>query len=64
MAGLKCKHEFCFECGADHRQILALDNSAHGADCKFHPDNFEDDGGYFDEEVNWDTESDEDDDFE
>ncbi|KAL6804654.1 hypothetical protein GGI42DRAFT_300153 [Trichoderma sp. SZMC 28013] len=37
MTCVKCKHQFCYECGADHRQILENDNTVHKADCKFHP---------------------------
>ena len=35
--GLRCKFQFCYECGADHRVIMANDNTFHGIDCVFHP---------------------------
>ncbi|KAI3537551.1 hypothetical protein CSPX01_10139 [Colletotrichum filicis] len=38
----KCKHEFCYECGADHKRILLLDNSIHSESCRFHPTNLVD----------------------
>ncbi|PKK50637.1 hypothetical protein CI102_4866 [Trichoderma harzianum] len=37
MTCVKCKHQFCYECGADHKQILEKDNTVHKEDCKFHP---------------------------
>ncbi|RSL97624.1 hypothetical protein CDV31_012950 [Fusarium ambrosium] len=40
--GIKCKHEFCFECGANHREIMKNDNSVHKRTCRYHPDNLED----------------------
>ncbi|KAF5663420.1 heat shock 70 kDa 12A [Fusarium heterosporum] len=39
MTCIKCKHEFCFECGANHRDIMRGDNSIHKKTCRFHPDN-------------------------
>ena len=39
VTGIKCKFEFCWECGADHIQIMRHDNSAHKPSCKFHPAN-------------------------
>ncbi|KAI5467019.1 hypothetical protein BGZ63DRAFT_341655, partial [Mariannaea sp. PMI_226] len=39
MTCIKCRHEFCFECGANHKDIVAGDNTAHKRTCKFHPDN-------------------------
>jgi len=39
LAGIKCRFEFCWECGADHVQIMRRDNSAHKPSCKFHPVN-------------------------
>ncbi|POR38891.1 Uncharacterized protein TPAR_00897 [Tolypocladium paradoxum] len=44
LAGTRCRHEFCYECGADHRQILARDNSAHKESCRLHPSQMPDDG--------------------
>lgn len=37
LVGLRCKFQFCYECGADHGVIMANDNSFHGADCPYHP---------------------------
>ncbi|KAK4148600.1 hypothetical protein C8A00DRAFT_19598, partial [Chaetomidium leptoderma] len=34
-----CKHAFCWNCLADHKQILEGDNSAHQKKCPWHPDN-------------------------
>ncbi|KAM0285772.1 hypothetical protein ACHAQH_001233 [Verticillium albo-atrum] len=34
-----CVAEFCWECLANHREIMLKDNSAHKRTCKFHPDN-------------------------
>ncbi|KAJ4860872.1 IBR domain, a half RING-finger domain-containing protein [Trichoderma breve] len=42
MTCVKCKHQFCYECGADHKQILEKDNTVHKEDCKFHPSQLED----------------------
>ncbi|RMJ14928.1 hypothetical protein CDV36_005386 [Fusarium kuroshium] len=42
MTCIKCKHEFCFECGANHREIMKNDNSVHKRTCRYHPDNLED----------------------
>ncbi|RGP76171.1 ring finger domain-containing [Fusarium sporotrichioides] len=39
MTCVKCKHEFCFECGASHRDIMRGDNSIHNKTCPYHPDN-------------------------
>ncbi|KAF7544941.1 hypothetical protein G7Z17_g9555 [Cylindrodendrum hubeiense] len=36
-----CQFQWCFECGANHREIMAGDNTAHKETCKFHPDNME-----------------------
>jgi len=36
---MRCKHEFCFDCLADHKAILLKDNTAHAATCRFHPSN-------------------------
>ncbi|KAH7156957.1 hypothetical protein EDB81DRAFT_881251 [Dactylonectria macrodidyma] len=36
-----CQYQFCYECGANHRKIMAGDNTAHKESCKFHPDNME-----------------------
>ncbi|KAH7177497.1 hypothetical protein DER46DRAFT_642353 [Fusarium sp. MPI-SDFR-AT-0072] len=35
----KCGHEFCWDCGADHRAIMRGDNSLHKETCRFHPRN-------------------------
>ncbi|TIC96986.1 E3 ubiquitin-protein ligase RNF19B [Colletotrichum higginsianum] len=35
----KCKHEFCYDCGADHKRVLKFDNSVHSEGCRFHPNN-------------------------
>lgn len=37
--GIKCKYQFCWDCLADYKAILAKDNSVHAATCKWHPDN-------------------------
>ncbi|KAK3939289.1 hypothetical protein QBC46DRAFT_263708 [Diplogelasinospora grovesii] len=37
-----CKHEFCYLCLADHRRILAHDNSYHRPNCGLHPNNLQD----------------------
>ncbi|KAJ3536572.1 hypothetical protein NM208_g6661 [Fusarium decemcellulare] len=42
MTCIKCKHQFCFECGADHRDIIKGDNSVHEDTCPFHPNNLKD----------------------
>ncbi|RGP62001.1 ring finger domain-containing [Fusarium longipes] len=42
MTCIKCKHEFCFECGASHRDIMRGDNSIHKKTCPYHPDNLPD----------------------
>ncbi|KAF5007540.1 hypothetical protein FDECE_6131 [Fusarium decemcellulare] len=42
MTCIKCKHQFCFECGADHRDIIKGDNSVHEDTCPFHPNNLQD----------------------
>ncbi|KAL7934902.1 hypothetical protein V8C35DRAFT_300134 [Trichoderma chlorosporum] len=42
MTCVKCKHQFCYECGADHRQILENDNTVHKESCKFHPSQLKD----------------------
>ncbi|UKZ62868.1 uncharacterized protein TrAtP1_004100 [Trichoderma atroviride] len=42
MTCAKCKHQFCYECGADHKRILENDNTIHKDDCKFHPNQLED----------------------
>ncbi|GKT99411.1 unnamed protein product [Fusarium langsethiae] len=39
MTCVKCKHEFCFECGASHQDIMRGDNSIHKKTCPYHPDN-------------------------
>ncbi|KAI1056673.1 hypothetical protein LB507_001714 [Fusarium sp. FIESC RH6] len=39
MTCIRCKHEFCFECGASHRDILRRDNSVHKKTCPYHPNN-------------------------
>ncbi|KAH6966264.1 hypothetical protein EDB82DRAFT_515332 [Fusarium venenatum] len=39
MTCFRCKHEFCFECGANHRDIMRGDNSIHKKTCPHHPDN-------------------------
>ncbi|RFN51532.1 ring finger domain-containing protein [Fusarium flagelliforme] len=39
MTCIRCKHEFCFECGASHRDILRSDNSVHKKTCPYHPNN-------------------------
>ncbi|TFA99438.1 hypothetical protein CCMA1212_008746 [Trichoderma ghanense] len=44
MTCVKCKHQFCYECGADHRQILENDNTAHLETCRFHPNQLEESG--------------------
>lgn len=35
----KCKHEFCWECLASHKEIKKVGNTAHESWCKFHSDN-------------------------
>lgn len=42
MIGAKCKHQFCYECGADHKRILENDNTVHEDGCKFHPNQLQD----------------------
>ncbi|KAL7927805.1 hypothetical protein ACQKWADRAFT_277901 [Trichoderma austrokoningii] len=42
MTCVKCKHQFCYECGADHKRILENDNTVHEDTCKFHPNQLED----------------------
>ncbi|RFU81306.1 e3 ubiquitin- ligase ari9 [Trichoderma arundinaceum] len=37
MTCAKCKHQFCYECGADHKRIIEHDNSIHEENCRFHP---------------------------
>ncbi|KAL2197022.1 hypothetical protein P885DRAFT_36033 [Corynascus similis CBS 632.67] len=37
-----CKHEFCWDCLASHKQILERDNSAHKEICPWHPNNIKD----------------------
>nr|OQO03080.1 hypothetical protein B0A51_18846 [Rachicladosporium sp. CCFEE 5018] len=32
----RCKHEFCWECLADYRDITRTDNTAHQRNCRFH----------------------------
>ena len=55
--GIKCKHEFCWDCLADYKAILAKDNSVHAAACKWHPNNLT-------SEVGVDSEAEDDDDEE
>ncbi|KAL6864189.1 hypothetical protein J3F83DRAFT_742860 [Trichoderma novae-zelandiae] len=45
MTCVKCNHQFCYECGADHRRILENDNSVHHETCRFHPRRLEESGG-------------------
>lgn len=40
--GTWCQHAFCWDCLADHKEILEKDNSAHKGDCPWHPDNIKD----------------------
>ncbi|OLN87290.1 E3 ubiquitin-protein ligase RNF19B [Colletotrichum chlorophyti] len=42
MTCVKCSHEVCYDCGADHKRVLSYDNSTHSEDCRFHPDNMDD----------------------
>ncbi|KAL7822269.1 hypothetical protein V8C26DRAFT_390525 [Trichoderma gracile] len=44
MTCVKCKHQFCYECGADHQQILENDNTIHLETCRFHPSQLEESG--------------------
>lgn len=37
--GAKCRHQFCYDCGANHLDIITGDNSAHKRTCRLHPDN-------------------------
>ncbi|KAH6848109.1 hypothetical protein B0I37DRAFT_415786 [Chaetomium sp. MPI-CAGE-AT-0009] len=37
-----CKHGFCWDCLASHKEILESDNSAHKAECPWHPNNIKD----------------------
>lgn len=39
--GIKCKHEFCYDCLANYKVILKRDNSAHEKACPWHPTNSE-----------------------
>ncbi|EME88581.1 uncharacterized protein MYCFIDRAFT_159791 [Pseudocercospora fijiensis CIRAD86] len=36
-----CKHEFCWECLASHREIKEVGNTAHEEWCKFHSKNLD-----------------------
>lgn len=40
--GSKCDFEFCYDCGADHKEIIKRDNSVHSPFCRWHPDNLSD----------------------
>jgi hypothetical protein len=40
--GAWCKHGFCWDCLASHKTILESDNSAHKAECPWHPNNIKD----------------------
>lgn len=42
LAGIKCGHQFCYDCLADHRQIIKKDNAVHKGTCPWHPDNIKD----------------------
>lgn len=44
--GTQCKHQFCWDCLANYRTILELDNSAHAPTCRLHPDNLKCEIGY------------------
>ncbi|KAL7941676.1 hypothetical protein V8C42DRAFT_334447 [Trichoderma barbatum] len=61
MTCVKCKHQFCYECGADHRQILENDNTVHSENCKFHPSQLGDLDGSMLGDTDDDDEEDEDD---
>lgn len=37
----QCKHEFCWECLADHQEIKRIGNTAHQTWCKFHSRNLD-----------------------
>ncbi|KAL7798176.1 hypothetical protein V8C37DRAFT_368983 [Trichoderma ceciliae] len=42
MTCAKCNHQFCYECGADHRRIIENDNTIHEETCRFHPSRLRD----------------------
>lgn len=37
--GIKCKHEFCYDCLANYKVILKRNNSAYEKACPRHPIN-------------------------
>lgn len=37
----KCRHEFCWQCLASHKEIKRVGNTAHARDCKFHSENLD-----------------------
>lgn len=39
VVGVKCSHQFCWECLVDYKEIIRTDNTAHNIDCQFHTDN-------------------------
>ncbi|KEY72511.1 hypothetical protein S7711_09462 [Stachybotrys chartarum IBT 7711] len=40
--GTACLYDFCWECMADYKEILRMDNTAHHTDCPFHTNNLPD----------------------
>ncbi|OIW27611.1 hypothetical protein CONLIGDRAFT_441211 [Coniochaeta ligniaria NRRL 30616] len=42
MTCIKCSHQFCWDCLADHRRIVEEDNSVHLERCPWHPSNIKD----------------------
>lgn len=38
-AGVKCRFEFCWDCGVSYTDILRLGNNMHGRECKHRPAN-------------------------
>lgn len=44
LLGIKCGHQFCYDCLADHKEVMEKDNSAHAPTCPWHPNNLKDEG--------------------
>ncbi|KAK3683351.1 hypothetical protein B0T22DRAFT_246181 [Podospora appendiculata] len=42
LLGLKCQHEFCWDCLVSHLLVLEKDNSVHKRYCRWHPQNLRD----------------------
>lgn len=40
--GFKCKHEFCWDCLKDYKEIRRAGNDKHAPTCPFHTNNIRD----------------------